>query len=229
MRRAGWGALMLGLGWLGAGAGAGFAQEPFPSLEWLARTRSWRWTSGVGLGIIGRSGEIGRDRNATGGQEELVASLGTGIGIGARTGYESRFGGLELRGTFFSSAVQVVNEDEVRFPNHGKRPFAWTGSALVYPVSPLQRRPGAVRPFLAVGVGGIFLSVDLDNIEDQTLYHSFLWSLSGGLRIATDPEDVPSVTPTHVELRVERTRVWGNHPLGSFQFWVVTAGLGMKW
>ncbi|HLB55204.1 MAG TPA: hypothetical protein VJK71_08850 [Gemmatimonadales bacterium] len=189
---------------------------------------NWRWTTGAGLGVFLGAGEIGRYPNATGGHEDLVARLDAGIGLGFQAGLESRFGGLELRGLGTSSAVQVENEYGVRFPHHGGRPFAWTGNLLLYPLAPLQRPGGALRPFLTAGLGGLLMSVDLDNVNDQTLYHSFHWSLGGGVRIATSPEDVPSWTPTFLELRVVRMRVWPNGPLEGFGIVAATIGLGMR-
>jgi len=190
---------------------------------------TWRWTTGVALGFLPGAGEIGRQPNATGGHEELIARLDGGIGWGFHAGFESRFGGLELRGVGTERPVEVNNESGVRFPNHGRRPFGWTGNLLLYPLAPLQRRSGRVRPFLTAGLGGVLLSVDLDNVKDQTLFHLFHWSLGGGLRIATSPEDVPSWTPTFLELRIARLRVWPNRPIEGFRLIAATIGLGMRY
>jgi len=172
---------------------------------------------------------LGRDRNAAGGQEELIARWSSGVALAVGGGLETRFGGLQLTGIMATSAVQVRNEFGVAFPNHGKPPVAWGADALVYPLAPLQGRRGrSVRPFVTAGLGGIFLSVDLDNIKNQTLYHSFHWSLGGGVRIALSPDEIPYWTPTFLELRVTRFRVWANGPLSRFDAVTATAGLGMR-
>jgi hypothetical protein len=193
-------------------------------------SKTWRWNSGVTAGALFAPGEIGRDRNATGGHEQLIAGWGGGAAVGGHVGLESRLGGLELRGIQAISAVQVRNEFGVAFPNHGKRPFAWSAGLFLSPLAPIEaRRSRLPRPFLTAGLGGHFISVDLDNQKNQTLYHSFHWVLGGGIRIPTAPEDVPSWTPTFLELRVERYRVWRNGPLRRFGVWAATAGLGMRY
>lgn len=192
------------------------------------RSPVWRWTTGGRLGVVLDAGDIGRHPNATGGHEELLARLDAGLGLGLYVGYESRFGGLELRGLGLSSPVEVRNESGVPFPNHGSRPFSWTAGLLLYPLAPVQRKGALVRPFVTAGLGGVLLSVDLDNVNDQTLYHSFHWSLGGGMRIATSPDDVPAWTPTFLELRFERVRVWANGPLDRFDLHTISIGLGMR-
>lgn len=203
---------------------------PAPWTASVAPKQAWRWSSGVTAGALFAPGEIGRDQNASGGHERLIARWGDGAGLGGQVSLETRFGGLELRGLQATSAVQVRNEFGVAFPDHGKCPFAWSGSLFVYPFAPIEaRRNRLPRPFLTAGLGGHLISVDLDNVENQTLYHSFHWVLGGGIRIATAPEDVPSWTPTFLELRVERYRVWRNGPLHRFAAWAATVGFGMRY
>lgn len=74
----------------------------------------------------------------------------------------------------------------------------------------------------------MLLSVDLDNVKGQTLYHPFHWNLGAGVRIAASPDNIPSWTPTFIELRVERFRVWRIRPLRGFDAVAATLGLGMR-
>ncbi len=194
------------------------AQQPPP----------WRWTTGARLGVVLNAGVIGRQPNATGGHEMLLARLGWGFGLGFHAGYESRLGGVELRALALHTPVEVSNEDGIEFPHHGSRPVSWTAGVLGYPLAPVLGRRSAIRPFVTAGVGGVILTVDLDNIKGQTLYHSFQWSLGGGVRIGLNPEDIPTWTPAFVELRFDRTHVWANGPLNHFVLYALSAGLGMR-
>lgn len=223
------------LGWTmvtmlcGAGGSPLAAQDGGVPGTALERVSAWRWSGGAALGVWLAPGEVGRGRNATGGHEELIARWSSGFALALQGAIETRLGGFELTGVMASSAVQVRNEFGVEFPNHGKRPFAWSANGLVYPLAPLLgRRSRLPRPFVTGGLGGIFLSVDLDNVKNQTLYHSFHWSIGGGVRIATSPDEVPSWTPTFIELRVTRLRAWPNGPLSRFDAVTATAGLGMR-
>ena len=195
----------------GLAGGLAAAQAPPPAPP------AWRWRIGAALGFVPGPGEIGR--------EELIARVGAGIGMGFQAGIESRIGGIELRTLGFSSAVEVEDQGGAEFPNHGRRPFVWTAGVTAYPLAPVFR--AGTGPFVAGGLGGILLSADLDNVEGQTWYHSFLWSLGGGARVAMGPEE-PSWAPAFLELRVERMRVWSNGPLRSFTVWVGAVGIALR-
>lgn len=205
------------------------AQGAKPGRLTGARESPRRWSTGAALGVAFAPGEVGRDRNKTGGHEQLIARWSSGVALGLYAGIETRFGGFELSVIQTTSAVQVKNEFGVAFPNHGKPPFVWTGNAVLYPLALVQRQGSRLlRPFVTAGLGGVFLSVDLDNIKNQTLYHSFAWSVGGGVRIATSPDDIRFGTPSFVELRVVRFRVWPNGPLRRFEVIAATAGVGMR-
>ncbi|HEV8612216.1 MAG TPA: hypothetical protein VGQ73_01825 [Gemmatimonadales bacterium] len=224
------------LGWLGLLCGGGSSGAPLSAQAGggvgpivVARESRWRWSTAAALGAWLAPGEVGRDRNQTGGREQLIARWSDGMALGLSAARETWLGGFELSGIQATSAVQVKNEFGVAFPNHGKRPFAWSANALLYPLGPLQgRRSRLLRPFLTAGLGGVLLSVDLDNSRDQTPYHSFHWSVGGGIRIATSPDEIPWWTRTFVELRVSRFQVWPNGPLRRFRAMAATAGLGMQ-
>jgi hypothetical protein len=190
------------------------------------REPAWRVTGGFGLRLQAGAGEIGRHPNATGGHEDLIARLDEGLGLTIHTGYESRFGGAELRVSWSGRSVEVINVDGVRFPHHGEPPLAWVGNIMVYPFSPLFR-PGRVQPFVGAGLGGTLIQVDLDNIKGQTVYHRFLWSAGGGIRIVNGL-DSPFFTTTYLELRIERQSAWKGEPFNGFRVWAGSVSLGMK-
>jgi len=188
--------------------------------------RAWQWSSGIGFQIRGNAGEIGRQPNATGGHEDLIARLDGGLALSAHFGLESRFGGGELLVGWAGSAIEVTNVDGVRFPDHGEPPLVWSGTIMVYPLA-LVVRPGRFQPLFVAGLGGMLISVDLDNIRGQTVYHRFQRSVGGGIRIV-NPSSSPMMTTTHVEFRIEQLTTWGKSPLHRFSFLAVTVGLGMS-
>ncbi len=195
------------------------------SAQW---ERAWWTTSGIGVQIRGGAGEIGRQPNATGGHEELIARLGGGPALAAHFGFQSRLGGVEFRLSWGGSAVEVVNRNGARFPNHGEPPITWAGNIMVYPFAPFTGpRPRRYQPFVVAGAGGMLIEVDLDNINGQTLYNRFQWTVGGGLRIVSGLES-PLMTMTYVELRVERLRTWQDAPFDRFTMVSGTAAVGMR-
>jgi hypothetical protein len=166
--------------------------------------------------------EIGRDRNATGG-EQLIAFIGNGVAIGL--GLESQWLGLQLTLEARADHIQVENEFGTRFPNHGGQPAIYSATLLVYPLAPLGRaiRHGSVRPFATASVGGLLVSVDLDNTEDQTTYHLWHYGLGGGVRLfVLDHDD------GFIELAFRSVRVRGHEPLQMFTMRSVAVGVGMR-
>lgn len=190
---------------------------------------SWHPAAGFMLGASFAPAEIGRDTNATGG-EQLVAHLGDAVVLGLRGAVESDVLGLELVLLLGAKRVEVENELGVRFPNHGQPPVLWTGSLLLYPLFALRNTAlgRRVRPFVVVGVGGAIVSVDLDNIKGQTLYHSWQGSVGGGIRFFSGRDRGPYEHDPFVELRLVRHRVRQNGPLYGFDILAATVGLGMR-
>lgn len=182
----------------------------------------------IGLQLRGGAGEIGRQPNAAGGHEDLIARLGSGFALAAHAGIENRFGGAELGLSWGGGAVKVTNVDGVRFPNHGEPPIVWVGNIILYPLAPITGPgPRKLQPFVTGGVGGMLIRVDLDNVNGQTIYHRFQWSVGGGLRIVQGQES-PLKTTTYIELRIERTGVWRQMPFSRFRLLAGTLSLGMK-
>jgi hypothetical protein len=125
--------------------------------------------------------------------------------------------------------VEVENEYGVAFTYHGEHPTLWTVRLHLYPLFPLRKSAaGRVQPLVLLGIGGLPVSVDLDNINDQTLYHSWQWSVGGGLRILLNPAAAFDTTVSFVELRLVRHRVWENGPLHGFDAVAATLGLGVR-
>lgn len=181
-------------------------------------------TGGVTVGASFAPAAIGRDTNATGG-EQLIAYLGDGLAIGFWLGIENDWLGLQLDLGVRADHIQVENEFGTRFPNHGDPPSVYSASLIVYPLAPLGRdvRAGVVRPFATASVGGVLVSVDLDNINDQTAYHLWQHGLGGGVRVfVSDHED------GFIEVAFREVRVRGHGPLAGFGVRSVAVGVGMR-
>ncbi|MGH7560429.1 MAG: hypothetical protein ACRENB_05355 [Gemmatimonadales bacterium] len=179
----------------------------------------------VSLGAAFAPGEIGRGVNATGG-ETLIASLGDALISTLHAGVESRHAGLELSVGVLGRAVRVDNELGTPFPHHGRRPATWTAALRLFPLSVLTQRALPAEPWVALGGGGMVLSADLDNVNDQTLYHRWQWSLGAGVRVPLserrwDPETV-------LDLRVTRMRVGARAPFQAFDVVAAMVGLGLR-
>lgn len=170
---------------------------------------------------------MGRQPNATGGHEDLIARLGGGLAFAAHAGIESRFGGAELGLSWGGGAVKVTNIDGVGFPNHGEPPIVWAGTIKVYPLAITGPKPHRLQPFVVGGVGGMVIQVDLDNLNGQTVYHRFQWTVGGGLRVVRGLDN-PGMTTTYIELRVERLTTWRGAPFRRFRMLAGTVGMGMK-
>ena len=111
-----------------------------------------------------------------------------------------------------------------------RRPGLERGYSIpLYPLAPLLGRvERKFQPFVTGGAGGFLIQVDLDNIEGQTLYHSFQWSIGGGMRIVSGLPQTPYRTITFVELRVDRQQAWANRPLDGFRVIGVSVVFGMR-
>jgi opacity protein-like surface antigen len=125
--------------------------------------------------------ELTRGINATGG-EDLIAKLNHGGAFGVRAGVHNLLLGLEAGFLTTSNAVSVRNEFGVAFPNHAERPLFYSGDALVYPFRNAINE-GRVRPYVTSGVGGAYVSADLDNINDKEPHTRFMWNAGGGVKL----------------------------------------------
>jgi hypothetical protein len=196
-------------------------QEPRP------HPGSWA-TLGVSLGALFAPGEIGRDVNQTGG-EDLIAFLGDGVLAAVQAGRETRHVGVEFSLGLLAYRINVENEFGARFPHHGKSPWLYSFSLRGFPLAlaPGLDRRAPVQPWVGLGGGGMIMSVDLDNVDGQTLYHSWQWSLGGGIRLPVS-RGSRKEEQTVVELRVVRYRVGANGPLRGFDALGATLGLGLR-
>jgi opacity protein-like surface antigen len=204
--------------WLTMGSGsAAYAQG---ELVWPPK-RARVAEAGLDFGMSVAGVEVGRDTNATGG-EQLIATLGHGAVLGVRMGVHSPSFGFDAALSGTSAYVKVRNEFGVRFPNHGERPAVLSGRVLLYPFRRAIGR-GQVRPFLAAGVAGALVSADLDNIEDQSLRLLPGWTFGAGVKWLTGGAD-----GGYLEVAVGEHRFHGVGPFGSFETRTVTCGVGYR-
>lgn len=179
-------------------------------------------TGGFTVGASFAPAEIGRDTNATGG-EQLVARMGNGVAIGLWLGLESQWLGVQLDLQGRADHIHVENEFGTGFPNHGERPLVYSATLVGYPLAPFGRalRTGPLRPFASASVGGLVVSVDLDNIRDQTTYHLWHYGLGGGVRLFV-------LDHGFIELGFKEVRVRGHRPLETFRMRTAAVGVGMR-
>jgi hypothetical protein len=184
----------------------------------------WQADFSAGVGILLGPGEIGRDVNAAGG-DQLIARVrdGPAFRFGAALGIEYfRFGLDMLR---YTRQVQVVNDRGVEFPNHGEGIFLYSATATLYPFAPIRGAflADRLRPYAVAAAGGSLVSVDLDNVGDQTLYHPWQWSWGAGVRCCSSaPESLA------FEARVTRFYVGGRGPLNGFSATTLMVGLAAE-
>ena len=158
----------------------------------------------------------------------LIARLDDAPALAIQFGAVSRHLGFELRLLSGRRPVRVDNESGVAFPNHGEPPFFWAGNLLWYPLGLVQSaNSGWPRPFLLAGLGGTVLSIDLDNIKGQTLFHSFHRSLGMGVQLAVG-RSASGERFVWVELRLMRHFVWANGPLRPFSVSDAAAGVVLR-
>ncbi|MFY9556915.1 MAG: outer membrane beta-barrel protein [Blastocatellia bacterium] len=174
------------------------------------------------FGVMLSGREVARGANATGGHEQLIARLNHGGALGVRGGVHNVVLGLEVNFLAASSAVRVNNEFGARFPNHGKRPFAYSGDGLLYPFA-RAIRSGRVRPYLTSGIGGMLMSADLDNINDQELHHRLMWNAGGGAKLVVG--EGPDV---FLDLRFTNHRLLGSQGSAGVDLRSITVGVGYR-
>lgn len=204
--------------WLAMADGtAAYGQSSAP----LPLNRARVVEAGVDIGLFVAGVEVGRDINATGG-EQLIARLGHGAILGARIGVHTPTFGFDAEVAGPSARVGVRNEFGVRFPNHGERPAMLSGRALLYPFRRALWR-GQVRPFVAAGIAGTFVSADLDNVEDKSLRLLPGWTLGAGVKWLRDDGN-----GGYLEIAVSEQRFHGVRPFGSFTTRAVTCGVGYR-
>jgi opacity protein-like surface antigen len=166
--------------------------------------------------------EVSRSVNATGGHEQLAATLNHGGALGVRVGIHNQFLGLEGDFLTTSNPVTVNNEFGVAFPNHGERPLIYAGDALLYPFRGAIRQ-GRVRPYVMSGIGGTFFSADLDNINDLESHHRLTWNMGCGVKLFVGQE-----TDFYLDFRFTNHRLLGSGDMGAINLRSVTVGVGYR-
>ena len=176
------------------------------------------WTAYMAMqtGIVTAPKEIGRQMNATGG-EDLIAMLGDSMNIGLGGGCENDLLGFSLNLVWILNAVDVQNEFGVPFPFHGESP----GQALIeLRLFPFLRTiaDGRFRPYLSAGTGVMFLSVDLDNIRDQEFYMLRVWTVGTGFHLYRNGRD------SYFYAEYKKQRISKRFPIHSFDMNAVNLG-----
>lgn len=162
--------------------------------------------------------EIAINQNATGGHELLFARLKPSLLVGARAGYHDGRFGLEAGVFRTTTNIQVDNEFGIHFPNHGEYITLVRADVLYYPLSTFHKE---FHPYVSVGVGGNFFSIDTDNINDQENYIKPIISIGvgGKFRIGGNASNFG------FDVFVRYEQMFGKAPIQTGGFVVVSAGL----
>ena len=164
--------------------------------------------------------EIGRDVNRAGG-DVLVAGLGNSAISGLRFELHKRFVGIGLNLVGWLKPVEVESEAGVQFPHHGEPPGLYLFEARLYPLGESARE--RVSPYIAVGAGGAFISVDLDNVEDQEMRHVWARSFGGGTKLSFNEGE------TFLDLQFTLYFLSGRGPIAPFRVRAITIGFGVRY
>lgn len=202
--------------------GVVWAQDAAPqgTVETAPSRSPWQIEYSVYGGTLTASGIVGEDVNATGDHEVLTAKLKPSPFAGVKVGLQGARIGLEggvLRST---NKLEVQNVFGVPFPNHGENITMIKADCVMYP---LRRSfaDGVFRPYGSVGVGGVFSSVDLDNIGDQDNFSRPVVSLGVGAKFQLGGKD--GVVQLEVLFRNER--VLGSAPIRTADLRTVSVGI----
>jgi opacity protein-like surface antigen len=200
------------LTWASPAAGQG---SP-PAAPAAGSTRDAAFSAGLSLAPP----EIGRDVNRAGG-DTLIAGLGDSAVFGGRFELRRRRVGGAFSLLVWGKPVAVTNEAGVEFPNHGEPPVLYTFEARLYPLGGSVY--ARVSPYLAAGVGGALVSVDLDNVDGQELRHLWAYSLGGGVKISL------GAGATFLDLQYAWCSLSGSGPIVPFRAHTVTVGFGARY
>jgi hypothetical protein len=173
------------------------------------------------FGVMVAGKEISRGVNATGG-EPLIARLNHGGALGLRAGVHTDLVGLEANLIASARRAEVKNEFGVSFPNHAERPVFCSGDALLYPFRRAIKE-GKIRPYFTSGVGGMFLSADLDNIRDKEAHGSLIWNAGGGVKVF-----VGEGSGLYVDLRFTNHRLLNSRRADSLDLRSFSLGVGAR-
>lgn len=203
------------------GAGPAAAQRLPPTTP--------RTVGAAGLGVLFGPGDITRARNAAGEGEVLAAEVKDGLALSLGMGFERSHAGLEIRVLVAAREPRVTNQAGDRFPHHAEPPLLWNVGVIGYPLPRFGRGIGRrLRPFAAIGAGGMLVRMDLDNRGGQSFYHPWQWNLAGGVRLLTSRENLATPLVTVLELRIVRHRLFPHGPIRGADLLAVTFGVGLQ-
>jgi len=199
-----------------AGAADSDAQTPHQ-----ATRGGFRVEAGTMFGVTIAGKEFDTGINATGG-ERLIAKVNHGGSFGLRIGVHNSLIGLEGNLLGASNLATVKSEFGVAFPNHAERPVFYSADALVF-LAGRKISGGRVRPYLTTGAGGVFVSADLDNINDKERHNRFMWNAGGGVKLFVAGE-----RGAFLDLRFTNHRLLGSRQESAADFRSVTVGFGYR-
>ncbi len=165
--------------------------------------------------------EIGRDVNGAGG-DVLIARLGDAVVAGARLERRTRFigGGVSLFA--WARPVTVRSDAGVRFPNHGEPPLLYMSDVRLYPCGE-SIRAGRVRPYVGAEFGGMLISVDLDNVDDQERRNLWGHGVSAGVKLLFSDGD------KFLDIQYKASFLSGRGPIESFDVRAILVGFGTRY
>jgi hypothetical protein len=164
--------------------------------------------------------EIGRDVNRAGG-DTLVARLGDSAISGLRFELHNRFVGIAFNLFAWLKPVTVESEAGVAFPHHGEPPGLYLLEARLYPLG--ESAGARVSPYVGAGFGGAFISVDLDNVNDQELRHLWVRSFSAGVKLMFNDGE------TFLDVQFKPCFLSGRDPIAPFTARAVAIGIGGRY
>lgn len=180
----------------------------------------WQVEYSVYRGTVTASGIIGVDINATGDHEQLTAKLKSSAFTGVKVGVHGNRLGIESGLLRSENELEVQNEFGVPFPNHGEKLTMVTLDFLLYPLR--QTALGGVfRPYVSLGIGGAFSSVDLDNIDDQDNFGRPLASYGLGSKFQLGGQD----GPIQIEVLFKNEHMFRGRPIEDVDFRMVSVGV----
>jgi len=189
-----------------------------------AQNTSGKWELGFYGGALLADKEVGRGRNAAGGQrEQLIGRLDSGGSVGLQFGRHSDLLGLEANLLSGARTVGVKNEFGVDFPNHGEQPVIYSGDILIYPFRTLLFG-GRLRPYLTTGVGGALMAIDLDNINNKENHNALTWNAGVGMKYLFGKEQ-----NYFADFRLRNHRLSDKTPLHTINLQSVAVGFGVRY
>lgn len=163
---------------------------------------------------------IGRDVAAGG--DTLIAGLGNGGLLGVAFELRNDLLGLGVGLIVGPRSITVTSVTGVEFPRHGQAPGVYVVDGRLYPFGWL-RASRRVSPYLAVGGGGAFVSVDLDNVDGQELRNLWMRGAAAGVKVRR------TTGPLFVDVYARTCRLSGRGPITPFSLHAFGVAIGTRY